>query len=403
MTREAGTAGDVPAGRALSPSLVPITALVTTSVIAQIGQYGIGFVVLPLWLTQHHASAMTIEWFASCEWAGMLAGITLAPKLIDRSGFGRTVLYGLLLSLAGFGVLAWRTLLPTMLGASLIGLGMGLRWIGAETPLFRATPARWRGRIVGLHELLVAGAAMFGPVLGWLVGLTDLRPLMVGGRLIAVAGLPMIAVVRWPPMLAANPINVAGVLSRTPLSGGMRVGVAIGIVAGLCNGALYGLLPQFAHARAMTPEATSNLLVSAGVGAALSQYPVGWLADRLGLTRSAMMLGSIALVASAILLTESSRPALTIAVLVLAGAVRALLTLATYAAAMDDAGRADRNMRIIAARFSVGAILGPLCAGMVMRVAGANMLPGYFFALCGCLTLYTCSMALALGRRRHGF
>lgn len=376
--------------------LTPIAALVAASVLAQIGQYGIGFVVLPLWLTRQGSSAAMTGLFASFEWGGMLAGITLAPRVIECSGFGRTVGYGLLASLAGFGILAAPAPAFVLPGACLIGLGMGLRWIGAETPLFRGTPARMRGRIVGLHELLVASAAMIGPMLERLVGLTSVRPLMVGCFFVALALLPLIVAMRWPPMGGVMGASATGMFRRTPLSGTMRAGAMIGVMAGLCNGALYGLLPQFAHARAMAPEMTSRLLVIAGIGSALAQYPVGWLADRLGLVRSALLLSAVPLVSSAILLWARVPSSLMLAVLLFAGAVRALLTLATYAAAIDDGGRADHNMRVVAGRFSIGAILGPIGAGTMMTVAGTNMLPILFVALCGTLMLYLCAKLRAI-------
>lgn len=382
---------------------IPLAALVATSVIAQIGQYGIGFATLPLWLMQHGSSAATTGLFASCEWAGMLAGIAFAPKAAGQIGFGRTVLVGLLLSLAGFGVLACSATLAMLLGASLIGFGMGLRWIAAETPLFRATPARWRGRVVGLHELLIACAAMLGPLLARVFSLAGFRPLIVGGLITAAALLPLLTVIRWPPMRTMVKRDSSEASRRMPPSVGMRVGIAVGVVAGLCNGALYGLLPQLAHARAMTPDMTSSLLISAGVGAAVAQYPMGWLADKLGLAYSAFALGWIALAASAALLGTHSLVALTIAVPIFSGAVRAMLTLATYAAAIDHASLADYNLRIIAGRFSVGSIVGPLCAAAAMSAAGADMLPAYFLVLCSGLTVYIFMVTTVFRRRRASY
>lgn len=379
---------------------IPVAALIATSVLAQIGQYGIGFVVLPLWLIQRSSSAALTGLFASFEWAGMLAGIALAPSVIGHSGFARTVCYGSLVSVAGFGLLAVSADALVLPAGGLIGFGMGLRWIAVETPLFRGTPPRMRGRIVGLHELLVASAAMMGPLLERLTGLAGGRPLMLGSLFVLAAMLPLIVAVRWPPMSGTMDARAARTVRGKSLSSTMRAGATIGATAGLCNGALYGLLPQFAHARAMAPEMTSSLLVNAGIGAALAQYPVGWLTDRLGLTRSGIVLGSISLVSSTILLVARLPAALLLAVLLSAGAIRALLTLATYAAASDDAGGADHNMRVIAGRFSIGAILGPIGAGTAMTVAGTKMLPVWFMVLCGGLTLYLCTTALTHTARR---
>ena len=128
----------------------------------------------------------------------------------------------------------------------------------------------------------------------------------------------------------------------------------------------------------------------------MAQYPVGWIADRLGLVRSALLLSSVSLVSSTLLLSARVPGSLMLAVLLFAGAIRALLTLATYAAAIDDCGRADHNMRVVAARFSIGAILGPVGAGAAMTLAGMNMLPIWFVTLCGALMLYLCATLMAI-------
>lgn len=376
--------------------LAPIAALVAASMLAQIGQYGVGFIVLPLWLTRLGWSAAMTGLFASLEWGGMLAGIALAPRIIGCCGFGRTACCGLLVSMAGFGALATSAHTLVLPGASLIGFGMGLRWIGLETPLFRGTPARMRGRIIGLHELLVAGAAMIGPMLERLTELGGVSLLMTGGFFVAAAVLPMTVTMRWRAMQGAVDPLAAATTRRTLPSTTMRAGALMGLIAGLCNGALYGLLPQFAHARAVAPEMTSALLVNAGIGSALAQYPVGWLADRFGLVRSALVLGSVSFVSSVVLLAVPVPSFLMLAVLLLAGAIRALLTLATYGAAVDDRGRADHNMQVIARRFSMGALLGPIGAGTAMSIGGMNMLPIWLVVLSGALVLYLSTMLLAI-------
>jgi hypothetical protein len=63
-----------------------IVALNAVSTIAQVGQFGIPFMVLPLWLEQHGASNLELSLFASSLWVGQLPGMHWAPRMTDRFG-----------------------------------------------------------------------------------------------------------------------------------------------------------------------------------------------------------------------------------------------------------------------------------------------------------------------------
>ena len=57
-----------------------IIALNLVSTVAQIGQFGIAFVVLPLWLAQQELSAGLLGLFASSLWFGQLPGLALRSE-----------------------------------------------------------------------------------------------------------------------------------------------------------------------------------------------------------------------------------------------------------------------------------------------------------------------------------
>lgn len=117
-----------------------IAALTAVSALAQIGQFGIGFMVLPVWLAQRGLDAPRAGLFSAAQWAGMLGGLLMAPWLTARIGAKRTVSLGLAATLVAFatiGELGW----PLWLVPGLLtGLGIGLRWIANETWLYRLVP-----------------------------------------------------------------------------------------------------------------------------------------------------------------------------------------------------------------------------------------------------------------------
>jgi len=57
-----------------------IAALNVVSTLAQVGQFGIPFIVIPLWLEQQGATTFQLSLFASSLWLGQLPGLHWAPS-----------------------------------------------------------------------------------------------------------------------------------------------------------------------------------------------------------------------------------------------------------------------------------------------------------------------------------
>src|ERR1700679_479115 len=79
-----------------------IGALTAVSALAQIGQFGMGFMVLPVWLAHHGLDAPRAGLFSAAQWAGMVAGLLAAPHLAGRIGAKATVTLGLAASIGAF-------------------------------------------------------------------------------------------------------------------------------------------------------------------------------------------------------------------------------------------------------------------------------------------------------------
>src|ERR1700721_368829 len=105
-----------------------IGALTTVSALAQIGQFGIGFMVLPVWLAHHGLDAPRAGLFSAAQWAGMVTGLLAAPLLAERIGAKATVTLGLAASIAAFAMMGWLAWPLWLIPGVLTGLGIGLRW-----------------------------------------------------------------------------------------------------------------------------------------------------------------------------------------------------------------------------------------------------------------------------------
>ncbi|MBB5192973.1 MFS family permease [Silvimonas terrae] len=346
-----------------------IIALTSVSSLAQIGQFGFGFMVLPLWLADHGIDPARAGVFASMQWVGMLAGLMGTPWLAARIGPRRAVLAGLLVSAAGFGLMPWVTWPRWLLSAALIGAGLGMRWIANESWLYGLVPPAWSGRVVGAHETLISLAEIIAPGLALALGSSGNAPFVAGIVMSLSAALPL-WLARQPDHLDVDHSTAAPGQLRLPV---VQLGLATALVGGLCAGALYGLFPQFAAARHLTATQTASLLAVLGVGAMLWQIPVGWLADRAGLAGAVLAAALTALLACALLLPGNAL-ALGVGVFLLGGVSAAFLTLAVYAAATRPAGQIARVMRWITVTYTGASIVGPLGAGVAMKTISADAL-----------------------------
>ena len=361
-----------------------IIALNGVSTLSQIGQFGIGFIILPVWLTQIGMTAGQAGLLAAAQWSGMLITLFLAPKCVEWIGARNTVLVGLLLSIIAFALtpqLQWPLWLLT---GALIGMGMGLRWIANETWLFKLTPEDSSGKVVGIHESLIALAGVIAPALPLWLNIHDARIFWIGVFFTVLAVLPLF--IASPYRSAFHSTHVSSTLSteKTPLSSLMILGLLASVAGGLGDGALYGLFPLFAKYQGFSTEQTTLLLVILGIGAVIFQYPIGWGIDRFGIYRIMIFSALLAMIAALVLtVRQLSWIEVELSVLILGGFNSAFLTLGVFAAASSGHAKMEHHMRLISVAFTISSIIGPLIAGFVMDQLGEHLLMWQlaFFAL----------------------
>ncbi|MGH8782739.1 MFS transporter [Paraburkholderia sp.] len=379
-----------------------VGALNAVSTFAQIAQFGLGFMVLPVWLAHQGLDAPRAGMFSSAQCTGMLAGLLIAPVLLARIGARQTVLLGLALTALAFAMMGFVGWPLWIVPGALIGIGLGLRWIGNETWLYGLVPAESSGRIVGVHEALIATAGVVAPALAALSGVDGRVTFGAGAVFTLLAALPLCAT-RYDRRMhvRARPRSSLSLrlLRIEPIDGLVCLGMVAAAIGGLSDGALYGLLPLFAAGRGLGSTQAATLLTFLGIGAIALQFPVGWFADRAGLTAAVIVAAALNTAAAVSFeLSDASSWQMAVSALVLGGANSAFLTLGMVAVAGSTGTTPGRNMRLISVSFGVGAIVGPLVAGYSMQALGSDMLMWQLALLSGGLAVY--AVGVREGRRR---
>ena len=181
-----------------------------------------------------------------------------------------------------------------------------------------------------------------------------------------------------PAPLHPAPLEMRFFIERVPLS------LTTIVVAGLLIGSFYGLAPLYGTRMGLSTEQVGLFMGCCIIAGLLVQWPLGWLSDRHDRVR--LIRGCAALLALAAL-PLALLPQASLALLFAVGFLVCALQFSLYPLAValaNDHVEAERRVSLTAmllVTFGVGASIGPLLAGVLMRFFGANML--YAF-VCGC-------------------
>jgi MFS family permease len=352
-----------------------IAALNAVSTLAQIGQFGIAFVVLPVWLAEHGLDAAHLGMFAASLWLGQLPGLAIAPWLCKRLGPMWVIVLGLACTACALPWMAFSVWPYWMAGGMLCGFGLGLRWIGVEPWLYRIAPAEARGRLVGFHETLIALAPIVAPVLASYLGLQGNAVFWIGVAFALAALVPLAFASAPPKELQYHPMEKTPVRPTASLRDTVfRQGLVIALLGGMLEAAVSGLFAPFTQGRGLDVGQTADLLAVFGLGGLLMQYGVGWLADHRGVGFAAIASAAGIVVVCVALLLPLNYPMIVVAVFLLGGFITALLTLALIASTLASSGNMAKNVSVISMLYTVSAVAGPLMAGAAMKSTHSDAL-----------------------------
>jgi predicted MFS family arabinose efflux permease len=389
----------VPHAAASAASLAPagrwrnVALLNGVSGLSQLAQFGVLYPLLAMWLDSHGMPAHRIGVVVASVWPGMLLGNLLTPVLSTRLT-ARVVALG---SCVGTALLA--LVLPLIHASQFVGwvsaaagfgFLVGLRWVSVEGWVFGLIEGPLRGRLIAVHETIIYAAQALGPVLIAAVGLLESTTFILASAIAAAAVLPLLLTSHSPRL------TLVGTADRRPLR--LLVGMwharrsdpsmALGLLSGIIDGALLGMLSVHLIRAGQNAVAASLMLAVFGMGGLLSQIPLGWLCDRRGLKYATRVTALIGL-AGVLLLVLSTGFGVSVGVALLGALAANGLTLSTNSAT-EHARKTNGDMIVAISRvsiaFTIGSGLGPVAAGYAIGLSAQYALPAITTA--GCLGLW---------------
>lgn len=327
------------------------------------------------------ADGLWVGALMTANYLGLVLGGKLGHRLIARVGHIRAYVAcaGIVTAaVLGHGM---TTLLPVWLVLRLVvGLCMMCQYMVIESWLNEQAGPAQRGKVFAGYM----GASYLGLILGQLVLVLhpelSVELLMMVALCFALCLVPVALTHKLHPAgLHPAPLEMRFFLKRVPLSL-LTIGVA-----GLLVGSFYGLGPLYGSRMGLTTEQVGLFMGCCILAGLLVQVPLGWLsdrADRVKLIRGCAGLLSLMALPLAVL------PDIPIELLFVCGFAVSIMLFSLYPLAVafaNDHVESERRVSLtvmLLVVFGVGAAIGPMLVGFLMRFFGANMLYA-FFALSG--------------------
>lgn len=348
---------------------MPILSIVMGATLLQLAN-GLLQVLLPLRMQAQGLTATEIGMVAAAYGFGFAIGCVLAPRFVRLFGFIRA--FASLAALMAILALAFSQashtaawlLLRMLSGVCLAGLfTVAEGWISAQSRSGN------RGQVLAVYMMSTKLALMLAPLLIGVMALNSEHPFMVLNVFLLISLLPVaftLTETPSPPAVTALGLRALYRIVPSALVGSFTVGVV--------SGSMLALSPLYGLRIGLSGEESAALVIALQGGSLLTQWPLGWLSDRLDrrIVIAAVAAGT-ALLSVAIMNMAAPAP-LWLVYLAFAGwGGLALCIYSLCVAHACDLVPAERIVATISGllvAWAAGAMIGPLPGAMLMDRLG---------------------------------
>ncbi|OWT75365.1 MULTISPECIES: MFS transporter [unclassified Achromobacter] len=334
-------------------------------------------------LTAQSVSAFWVGLLIAGYYFGLVCGARLGHKLLIRVGHIRAFVACAAISATMVLAQASFEVLPLWLVLRLIaGIAMVTQFMVLESWLNEQTENRLRGRVFSVYMLVSGLGTVLGQLSLTLYGTLDLRPLTLVAIFQVLCLVPIALTARTHPATPVPaPLDIKFFAKRVPLS------LTVLFMAGNLSGAFYGLVPVYAARHGMSTSQVAVYVAASVTAGLLSQFPMGWLSDRINRAR---LIRCNALILAVFTLVMWGWVDLPYWLMLILSCMFGVLQFTFYplgAAFANDHVEAEKRVglsAILLMAYGIGACVGPLIAGALMSWAGPNM---YYVFVTACAVI----------------
>jgi MFS family permease len=327
---------------------------------------GLTWPLLSLILDHEGVDPKLIGLSSATQSASLFVVSPLAPVLITRLGFVRTIYLCIALAVT---MLLLLPLFPNVYAwfpiRFLLGGATTTIFIAGETWIVQATAEGKRGRVIGLFGFLWAGSFAAGPLIINATGIEGWPPLLAGAGIVLLASLTLpFAHAGAPKIQRAAAGGIGRLLRMAPAT------LTAMIMLGALDAVNDSFVPLYGIRNGLATETAVSLLTVLLAGIMLAQFPAGWLADRVEGRR--LLIGVTIVIAAGWLLLPAAigRPWLAWPVALAIGAAGGTLWLVTLMLAGERFAGADLAAAnaVRGVLYGVGSFGGPTLAGLALDI-----------------------------------
>jgi MFS family permease len=351
--------------------------------------YGMSFPVFSVRFDHHGLDPSLIGLSTTL---GALAALLCGPRfprLLRRLGYRAftAAAFGLALA-AVLGLVVSDSVAAWFASRLVLSVALAAMWVSTDAWLGDIAPDRVRGRLTGASQAIYSVGFLVGPSITYLTGYLGAAPVLTMAALCAAA-LCTLCFTADPARIGAEPDDtMASWRDLRRVRGGLMV-LLVGALTGLCETAVYTLLPVYGIHQGMTTGAAVGLLVAYALGEAVLALPMGVLADRIT-PEHALLAGAAVSAACFVLLAVvvNHRSSANAAAFVAGGLVYSLYNNAVVLIGARFARAAlPTAMTAFTMSYSLGSVAGSSMGGGVMDMFGPAALPIFLGVALGCSAL----------------
>jgi MFS family permease len=248
----------------------------------------------------------------------------------------------------------------------LMGATIALPWIVGETWVNHIAGDTHRARVISFYAVSFFAGFALGPLLLEHFGAAGPWAFAIGALGALLAAVPIYIARDLAPDLAHEP--------ATGLVGGMRMAPAAmagAFLGGFLETSHFALLPNVAMAGGMDEGAALRLLTALIVGGLVTQYTLGWIADRTSRKTLLVALGVIYALLIVAFPALIGTPSLALALIFVLGTAVIgfyMLGLAMLGQEVEASQLATANAAFIF-MYTTGGIVGPAISGAAMSMS----------------------------------
>lgn len=381
------------------PIIASIAAIVFSTVVLQIGNGMVGpTVVMRASIAGENLAGVGL--IPAAYGIGFVIGCFWGRRLIGRVGHirGFAVAAALLAALAVIMQLspspaAW-IFIRALMGSSIAVISTCAdSWVG------HGTPHALRGRVLGLYSTATKVAHVTAPSLLALSPFISEQAILLASCLFALSLLPVaMTAIPAPDLIPAGGVSFSNLIAAAPSA------IVAAFAVGLGNGAVLNLLPAHGLSIGLLQAEVFALLAAVHIGGLIWQWPVGLLSDVLD--RRIILSGGLITAASiAVAMTSPGLKGSDWSLLLAFawGGTALSMYSVSLAHAIDhfEGGDLVAICATMLVTWSIGSVLGPAVAGLLMDIAGADAMFLFGAACQGAAGAFIVVRLLNTARRRR--